>query len=267
MLTGKNFRTDRGLAQYGLEFGAEFIKKVNSLGPNDVWVDLGAGDAIALKEYLTAKSIPGFNLPPVALRAKVIAVGASPKTNRSLRLWWLNQKLKNVLEKYGVDRFREVNGLFRSIPDSAMNDASLTTSAMGVLSYDQIDEFPEDLARALRLTREGGQLFFMTQDENLNFRHPSGRRFVNGEGQPDRVREYEVIQDYFSQVDGSRIIQKPTLSDRPVFSIGLLRTQGDPHAPPFQEHDFTSSRPPMRSVLWEGCIGEQLISRLRRSDQ
>lgn len=157
------FRTDRGLQLYGQNFGEEFRKKISSLGPNDVWVDLGCGDAVALKEYLTAKSVPGFTLPPVDQRAKVVGIAYLKPENRPK----LDKKLLEVLKHRGQGVYQTIIGNFTEIPRSVIPKGTVVTSEMGVISY--VEDYTYAMQKAFDITQEGGVLIYRTGFENTSF--------------------------------------------------------------------------------------------------
>ena len=133
------FTVDRTLEDYLGFFGSEFRRDLESLTADQHWLDAGAGEAYAQREYVGSRDLKEI----VPSRARATAV--SFKSIRSVEI------PVDVQFRYLVGR------TFESIPDIEIGPVDLVTDVVGVLNYtEHIDQV---LQTYLRLLKPGGKIY------------------------------------------------------------------------------------------------------------
>jgi len=234
---------DRSLRAYGEALGPEFIAKLNSLGPEDTWVDLGAGSDLALVQYLTLESVPGFELPPVNQRAQVVSIGVD--TPDPILLPDVRRDFQKVLKRRGKSVYRQLQRgkFFSQIPLRVIRslEASLMTSVQGILSY--TENLPESLARALAGMRDGGSLFHSSATENMLF----SRELVLW-GAESQINDPQ-LEAFLEDISGANVHFIKTNRNHLQFSLD--RNRDDISIAPLNVK-FTHSEPPFRTFKRAG---------------
>lgn len=254
------FNINRSLEEYGRILGPAFRLQVSQLRAGDLWVDFGAGNAIALKEYLTAESVPGFVLPPLSQRARVAALGVQAPlpyddavkalVKRGSDTWAdldpkLDSRVEQVVQQRGAGAYTEKTGYLHALSDEGIRGIRLATSLHGVFSYDE--HLDVDLARVLSLLKPtDGELFMrLPSSKRLNFRDGMG---IPG---PPEVAEARARESYFLQVSGARL-----MPERGFPEGALVRFRREISAVSVPQLELTSLResaPPYRSYRPTGA--------------
>lgn len=144
VVKSNSFVTSRDLSEYrgGLHKG--FKASLDSLKPQDTWIDLGAGKGNAATDYFKESANP-------LTKANVVLI------TYKLDRWFGIPKFKN---KLSVMQGR----LFEAIPALQIPKAKLITDFFGVLSYTR------DLSRSLYLIFDrlevGGELYIYSHNMN-----------------------------------------------------------------------------------------------------
>ncbi len=163
--TGVKFRTNRQLVEYMNEYGPEFYRDLQRLGKDSHWVDLGAGDGIALHTYLHRSDQLPYHVEMASEdeyknlmktsseeRAKVtgITYSSSPKAPQ-------NSARFNLI---GHGEY------FEKMDLDGIEKADLITDFYGVLAY--TSEPGAALTRALELLKDSGSIYlFLGQFDEL----------------------------------------------------------------------------------------------------
>lgn len=134
------FTVTRGLKDYQDFFGASFRKDLQSLRGSDHWLDGGAGNAYAQKDFLGSRD--GKRI--LADRPKMTAVSLVYPADEPLSL--------------AQGRFRMLAGrYFEEIPIGELEKADLITDVTGILNYtEQLDWV---LERYLNLLQPNGKIY------------------------------------------------------------------------------------------------------------
>lgn len=134
------FTIDRGLKEYEDYFGPKFVHDLNKLKREDHWIDGGAGNAYAQKDFLGSRD--GHRIIPN--RPKLTAITFKYPTNQPKTL------------NHG--RFTVLSGrYFEDIPISEIGSAQLITDVVGIINYThQLDLV---LQKYLDLLKPNGKIY------------------------------------------------------------------------------------------------------------
>jgi hypothetical protein len=145
------FFTSRGLADYKQSLHPDFEKSLGALSSSDIWMDLGAGKALAAEEFLKTG--------PLSSKPLVIAVTYS--------LGWFRRPPSLA------GRLKILEGrLLEDIPSSELPQASLMTDVFGVLSY--TDRLSESLNQIFAHLKKQGELFVYFRTYSTTIETDSG---------------------------------------------------------------------------------------------
>lgn len=144
-LQNNQYRVNAGLADYLANFGDEFRRRLDGLRATDTWIDAGAGEAVAMRDYLAGAQ--GRD------HARCVAIGYQKPNSPELAQFEGSGKRTD---------FSYVSGkYFGAMTDQDLGveagTASLITDYNGVLLY--TPTLSEDLGRMLDLLKPGGILF------------------------------------------------------------------------------------------------------------
>ena len=153
-LADNKFRVTSALGDYRSTFGEPFRTKLTRLGRHDRWLDGGAGQALAMIEYLESGG-----------KAECVATGyAIPEA--------AVENVRRAEEEYS-DQFRYIAGkFFGQISNRELNwpsggDFDLITDLNGVLFY--TETLVEDLERYLEILGANGILCFTEVQAGIDF--------------------------------------------------------------------------------------------------
>ena len=205
-----DYRVTAGLADYRSYFGDGFSRVLSELGNGDVWIDAGAGEAVAMRQYITDRGS--------RLRATCVAVGyAKPDSVELMRF------------EQTADRFRYVSGkYFSAMTDRELGvdagNVALITDYNGVLFY--TTTLTDDVNRYLDLLRHDGMAFFGFYADIF------------------RGDERVPVADWLDEVAGAAFQRVLSMSGE---HFELTRGTGVVHVPPLEfvavESDLTQSPP------------------------
>jgi len=248
------FTTDRDLDDYKFHFGDPFQEAIKKRvdGAIQTWIDLGAGHAIAMRDFL--KHDQGTILHGAW---KGVAVGVElPKDEK------FSTDVVRIREKGGSDAFHYRTGFFADIPAAELPQADLITDYFGALSYTHT--LSSDLQRALTLLKPGGKLIVTMIPRSFGL----------------RVRGEEVLfPDFVYQIAGVRL--ETQLNEFGTPSYTIVRTEGPVRVPELVLTNMRNGKPPHRDFeLAEserGALGkitttnvadehQRIIERYRASD-
>ncbi len=145
------FVTSRGLGEYSSDLTRDFIADLDRLRATDLWIDFGAGKALAAEEYLSLnpKTVHpnakvGFPHRPVEERANVLAI---------------TYKYTRWFPKYRGPKLKILEGVFfeelKELPTYRQGSDNF-----GIFSYtSRVDHF---LSLSLRHLEVGGKLYIHT---------------------------------------------------------------------------------------------------------
>jgi SAM-dependent methyltransferase len=157
-LTTSNFKTNRSLTCtpphfmtewvssrqcYETAFNSKFIKDITALKPDQHWVDLGAGEALAMMEYLILKGNQA---------AHTTAINYQAPANYVYR--WSNFN-DNLIKKHRMlqgEDFLEMNA-------GAIGAADIITDVFGVMAY--TPAFDVALSKVLELLKPSGRFYMV----------------------------------------------------------------------------------------------------------
>jgi SAM-dependent methyltransferase len=152
----ESYVVDRSLESYAETLPAEFARSLASLGPQDRWLDIGAGEADAILDYYTPRRDgTGANGQPQG-ENKASAVALSIEDRRSARWHQTAARLEAGKLRYVFGRY------FREYPAQELGHFQLITDLFGGFSYTtNLDRYME---KALHALVPGGNLYTVLQD-------------------------------------------------------------------------------------------------------
>ncbi len=217
MVRNSNFTHDRDLDSYLFQFGAPFEQalKARSDGKPQVWIDLGAGEAHALRGFLAAHA-------GTREHGKWQGVGVGVEAPKDA---FYEQDLAAIHERGGADAFHYRTGFFANIPDAELPKADLITDYYGVLSY--TDSFSRDFERSLALLKPGGKMILIME-------RPSFELKVGGKN--------VLFSDYVKQIGG--VDMEP--HDKTTVTFTIVRNEEPLRVPELTLTKLTSAKPPYR---------------------
>lgn len=148
------FTIDRGLKEYEDYFGPQFIQDLRRLKRDDHWIDGGAGNAYALKEFLGSRD--GHRIRPDG--PNLTAITFKYPANQPKRLGPVRQGENQFIVL--SDRY------FEDIPTPEIRPADLITDVVGILNYS--DQLDVALKKYLDLLKPHGKIYVFIPN-NITF--------------------------------------------------------------------------------------------------
>lgn len=252
MIAASGFGISRGL--YGDEnyvdmLPSEFSSRLAQLGPNQVWLDLGAGNAVAVRQYAAGKDIDGLSLPPADQRAKAIAYGYDkpvPKPD-------LDELIRQRAERQGTEVYGENYGrFFQDISDEELaqwnGKIDLISALIAVPSYLHSADYPTQLLRILKLLAPGGVYVETFHADSLMLTQRDGTLVENLFSKLPAC-----YKKFFSSIGGFQFV---SMSFGQLSRIAIKRVSGPISIPEVVPLTFKSDNPPLRSFHIPLCFGE-----------
>lgn len=183
IIEGNRFYTVRGLPDYFNDLGKDFIDELSRLGPDGHWVDMGAGEGLALQDYLSGGRPYQTGLTPspeiAAAYDRIRSVGMDQKARVTGVTF--AAKTSSLGSPKIMDRFRLMKGrLLEDIPSDEIGQADVVTDFFGVLAYTKRPDVA--LSKYLELIDERGSIHvFLGLGEGGEFKRtlvtlPSGEQ-------------------------------------------------------------------------------------------
>jgi len=218
------FTIDRDLDAYKFRLGeplqAALLARED--GAPQTWIDLGAGNARALRQFLIEGEGTGAHG-----KWKGVAVGVELPKDADY-----SADLSKITEKGGADSFRYLKGFFSQIPVQELPRADLITDFFGVLSY--TESLSADLQRALSLLKPGGRLIMTMIDPSFEL----------------RVKGKDVgFAEFVAQISGVKL--QPSTNANGAVSYTILRTAEPLRVPKLKMTKFRATQPPVREFELE----------------
>lgn len=208
---------------YELEFGRPFVEEILKLQQNEHWVDMGAGEALAMLEYLIRSK--GISAATTAINY------ATPPAY----LYHWNSLETELTQKHRLIENQDFNELDLEI----VGAADIVTDVYGVLAY--TPHIDVALARALSLLKETGVLYMTAT--TTSFETDSSSGVFNLIGYLDRITgiKYEILN---------------------YGAIRIWRTGNQIIVPRLELIGFQSHRPPNRAyrILKNEFIKPKLVA-------
>jgi SAM-dependent methyltransferase len=175
-LKGQQFEINRSLDSYLETFSKrdrhapQLEKSLQQLKPGQVWLDGGAGNAIALRQYLQEGGL-----------ARVIGVGYEAP---------LDPGYSKFIRTPEAGKFTYHSGrLFEQIPNQELGRVDLITDLVGIASYTK--SLDVTLKKYLELLKPGGEAYIQLSETRT--------RLINKRGQP------VSLVDYLQGIQGAEI--------------------------------------------------------------
>jgi hypothetical protein len=147
-MQSNSFRVDRGLSEYAKElFEGEPATTLKKLGPDAVWLDSGAGRAVAIREFLDNLSMPRIKkvIGISHTRPEDPALAGALKTHSERFEYWASGKFIEEMDAQG--ELAHLKG-----------QVDLITDVFGPASYSK--DLSKILEIYLSLLKKGGSLVF-----------------------------------------------------------------------------------------------------------
>lgn len=141
------YRDNRSIQVYTAHFMVRFYRWLHGLNPNDHWIDLGAGDAVAIRSFIKLQLSKNKPIPYI-----------TAVTLRFTTINQLNSQNGKVLSKIGD---------FETMDTTSWRKAKLITDYYGVLTYSL--DLHTSLQKALDLLQPNGELYVFTPLDRTEF--------------------------------------------------------------------------------------------------
>jgi len=153
---------DRGLAEYTNVFGEPFDRTLAALGPDERWLDIGAGMGLAIMDYLAPVYTPKFaTRPRDQKKARTVAMSIEDRRTPYWHLMAAHQEARQMQYVHSK-RLREYT-------QEDLGRFELITDVIGGFSYSEhLSLFME---KTLGFLTVGGTFHTLLQD----VRHETGR--------------------------------------------------------------------------------------------
>jgi hypothetical protein len=154
--TPEGYVIDRSLLSYAHLLPEEFFKSLSRLGPQDRWLDIGAGEGRAVIDYATARynAMRPPELRAIEGRAHSVAISIEDRRNAS----WFNATAD--LEPHKIEY--RYGRTFSEYTVDELGQFQVITDVIGAFSYTQsITRFME---KALGMLSVNGSLYTVLQD-------------------------------------------------------------------------------------------------------
>jgi hypothetical protein len=228
---------DRSLLSYAVVLPEDFRRDLANLGPQDRWLDIGAGEGRAVLDYETAKY--DVMLKPRAGKAKAVAM--SIEDRRTARWHETAATLQPGHISYLSGR------RFREYSSGELGEFQLITDVLGAFSYTRyLSSFME---QALALLPVNGTLYTVLQD----VRSEAG---TNQPFYPESSFLTEIVKPDGSELKVCSWLKSVTCvqvtcearakSWPPVEVYGVRKTCGDVIVPRLELTHYEAGTPPER---------------------
>jgi hypothetical protein len=203
-----NFVTNRSLWEYTHVLDSSFKTRLDSLGENNHWIDLGAGKANAQVEFLKSKK--DLNKAPLTTAFCF--------------------KLDRLFAPRSYDgKLKIQQGMFESINTENMPKADIITDVFGVLSYSK--DMKTSLQKTFALLKLGGELYIHTNNYSTKFQ--------------DGSQTFTMIE-FLGRIEGIKIEGKwgnikITKIKEEIFIPDLTLTYFKDEAPPYRGFTIDSA--------------------------
>jgi hypothetical protein len=154
--TPDGYVIDRSLLSYAHLLPAEFFKSLSKLGPQDRWLDIGAGEGRAVIDYATARydAMRPPELRDIEGRARCVAISIEDRRNAR----WYNATAD--LEPRKIEYLH--GRTFGDYSADELGQFQVITDVIGAFSYTQsITRFME---KALNMLAVNGSIYTVLQD-------------------------------------------------------------------------------------------------------
>ena len=254
------FYTNRGFSDYKRFLGPSFISKLRSLKRDSHWIDLGAGNARAMREYFSSVWQGLW-----AEKPKMTAVVVEKPLDLS-RLE-LAAFLSRIETTGNGGRFKYMSGRFLGdYHPGEIEPADVVTDVYGAISYSP--DLSGSVEQAGGMLKPGGQLFTIIQTrlETIGSREGNVRNVIIRRPDGSEVD----IADWLRQIQGLKLevskektrAYKTQFPGRPpeawapttiesVRTLVLTRTSEPLRVPKLRLVGITADSPPRRTYVWD----------------
>lgn len=196
-----DFRVGRDLRAYVRNLGAAFEKALQGLGPEQTWLDAGAGKGFAMLQYYKGSIYADRQVEFDPSKARLIALNA--KTPEDAR----------GVEELGVlprDRFQYVEDYVEKINPGKIGQVDLITDVFGPFSYST--DIKTILEKYWAILKENGDLFLYFNNSNTSI----DRMSKNGR----ILKRYRVEELIAKKSKGFKLVSVHAQLNRDGFRVG-----------------------------------------------
>jgi SAM-dependent methyltransferase len=196
----------------------------NGRNAKDRWLDLGAGEGMALMDYLY--TVTGF------MSVVGITIESDPRYDA-----FRAQTVKDYGERFVFYKDKKFEDESYSV--QTLGQFAVITDVYGAFSYS--DKLSLVMQKIGDLLTEKGEFFSVAEDRKYKIVDPSGH-------------EYK-IEDWLNAITCMRWIppsppRKDAMS-RPAYTIHMVKFCSEVKVPPLKLLDFRDDSPPWRTYLWQ----------------
>ncbi|MCM2277785.1 MAG: hypothetical protein NDJ89_06885 [Oligoflexia bacterium] len=209
-----NFRVGRNLESYLGLFSPEFEQEIRRLGPQHHWVDLGAGEGLAVEDYLTHFIKYSAAGPDEQGKARATAISYIVTRQDFTR----HEKARLLKGRF-----------FEDIPNEEIGKFDLATDLFGIAAYTpKLDVY---LDKVLRLLNEDGSLFIAVGNPGLG-----GASLLKNEFHTSDGKTLNFVE-WFKTIAGIEVIEHKNsmqirIKDRLLIKVPRLILQSTDRARP-----------------------------------
>ena len=144
----------RSLLSYSAALPAEFLQSLASLGPDNRWLDIGAGEGRAILDYKTSKYDVALPSPNAQGKAKAMAISIE---DRRTPQWY------QTASAVGDHEIKYLFGRpFRDYPNDELGRFDVITDVFGGFSYTR--DIGVYMEKALSILKVSGSIYTVLQD-------------------------------------------------------------------------------------------------------
>jgi len=211
-----SFVTRRGFGAYDGLLGGDFTRSVRTLGPEDSWIDMGAGDARAMRDVFS-KSL---DRPP----PRMSALGHAPPRDPSFA----------AFAETAGDRFTPLYGrMLEDYPIAELGTHELVSDLYGPFSYaPHMDEVLETYGR---IAKVDGDVYVLA---SWHF-----NRIV------DDLGHGVSLDEWARSIEGLELVSREAHAGS-VYALHFRRVAGEVHVPRLELRKLDWGQPPDRLYVW-----------------
>ncbi len=224
----KDYNYTRRLKDYMTSLEDSFSGYINTLKKGDVWLDSGAGDALAQVDYLKRGGV-----------ATVIALDARQTENKET----LGALLQFSLQfRYFQGRYTE------NYQPQELYPLKLITDVCGAIAYSShLDRVLKVLLASLV---PGGRLYFEMDDSTAPLQANSSDRLIINKV-TDKGEVHVAAADYFNAIKGIEFKVGHAVYGGDTIGTYFVRTSEKLYVPSLEIKGYEAGSPPRKTYTWK----------------
>jgi hypothetical protein len=238
MVRKSDFEVGRGLVEYLAMLGPKFEKQLSELKPGELWIDLGHGNGLALRQYLvwtddelhqaiekhpnlgvaTKERLREFHLPPVDQRGDAFGIGFHQPDPSGEKILFerINRLPASASKRYDEETGELFMKMDRKKLTKILSRGKLLTSYLGIFDY-EVDFLPM-FSFLLNAIPENSVLAVASYSPTVTFADENGKVPLTPEGYNDSNWANEKKVEWLGSIKGVELLERrPGLMTRIVW--------------------------------------------------